>query len=453
MPPHKNFYWNKLVAAWSGRLGEQRFRTRLYGFAALLCLFAALLGAHLRGKFDFILSDARGYYAYLPSVVFDHDLDFSNQIRPDWLHDKGALQLYPRTERGYVKDKYPIGFALTLLSPFLAAQTISRLLLAFTGSPLFLDDGGYAVVYQFLNLVFILGLGLLTMILIDRVLVLHFGIKASLAATAILSFWLGSHYVYYYTVEPFMIHTVSTFWVTLAIWTTVRLYRQLEQGRPDEKTLFCLVLSFSMAVVCRPSNAFLIPLLVVIAIKAWKTGSVARLLKFAHAGLPGLIPIALQIAVWRLMMGVLVKYTYERETFRNWAAPKLLQTLFSPRHGLFAWSPLLIISAAGIIRQIRKRGGWQDPILVSLLASFLILWYLNSAWYGWWFGNAFGGRAFLELACLYSAGLAFALEWVAEGQTQRKKLAALAFLACMAFNYLLIFLYITQRIPRGKSPI
>jgi hypothetical protein len=208
-----------------------------------------------------------------------------------------------------------------------------------------------------------------------------------------------------------------------------------------------------MAVVCRPSNVFLAPLLVVIAIKAWKAGSVARLLKLALAGLPGLIPIALQIGVWRLMTGELVMYTYGGETFRNWAAPKLFQTLFSPRHGLFTWSPLLIIAAAGILRQIRKRGGWQDPILVSLLASFLILWYLNSAWYGWWFGNAFGARAFLELACLYSAGLAFALEWVSEGQAQRKKVAALAFLACMAFNYLLIFLYVTQRIPRGKSPI
>ena len=209
-----------------------------------------------------------------------------------------------------------------------------------------------------------------------------------------------------------------------------------------------------MAVVCRPSNIFLISFLAVLSFKAWKTGLLVRLLKLALAALPGLFPIVLQIAVWNLMTGKLVKYTYDdRETFRYWAAPKLFQTLFSPRHGLFTWSPLLIPAAAGVLRRIWKRGGWQDPILVSLSASFLILWYVNSAWYGWWFGHAFGARAFLELACLYSAGLAFALEWISEGQAQRRKLAALAIIACLAFNYLLIFLYVTQRIPKGKSPI
>lgn len=156
----ENTRWEKLEATVACRFKPARFRTRLYGIVSVLCLLASLFGAHLRGKFNFILSDACSYYAYLPSIVFDHDLALSNQIRPEWRFDKGALHADNRTERGYVLNKYPIGWALTLLPSFLASEGISHLLFTATGSPLFLDDGRYSVVYQLLNPLSILSQGL-----------------------------------------------------------------------------------------------------------------------------------------------------------------------------------------------------------------------------------------------------------------------------------------------------
>jgi hypothetical protein len=149
----------------------------------------------MREEFNFILSDGGGYYAYLPSVVFDHDLDLSNQIRPGWTTQRSPLRMDKRTELGYIKNKYPIGFALTVLPFFLLSHWISQSLWMVTGTPLFLDDGGYSLVYQLLNLGAILGFGCLSIVLIDQILVFHFAAEPPLAAAAILSCWLGTNYI------------------------------------------------------------------------------------------------------------------------------------------------------------------------------------------------------------------------------------------------------------------
>ena len=45
-----------------------------------------------------------------------------------------------------------------------------------------------------------------------------------------------------------------------------------------------------------------------------------------------------------------------------------------------------------------------------ILIVFALNWYVNSSWWCWWFGNSFGGRAFLDFSLVFVAGLAFALE-------------------------------------------
>jgi hypothetical protein len=444
---------NALLSALSRHLEQPRFRYGLYGVISMACLAAALFGARLRGELNFILSDGGGYYAYLPSVVFDLDLDLSNQIRPGWTTRQSPLRMDKCTELGYVKNKYPIGFALTLLPSFLISHWLSQLLWIMTGSPLFLDDGGYSLVYQLLNLGAILGFGYLTMVLIDQILVSHFRAKPPLAAAAILSCWLGTNYIYYYCVEPFMIHIISTFWVTLAIWTVLGISARLKARGVPDRELFLVVFSSSMAVICRFSNFFVFPFLVYLLLRVWKTRRRPNLWRALLVALVGMIPLLLQILVWKATTGKLLKYTYDRETFRYWASPKLWQTLFSLRHGLLTWSPLLLLSGAGFLGQVWKRRWRKDSGIVPFAAAFLVLWYLNSAWYGWWFGNAFGGRAFLELVSLFALGLLFFYEWVAQGGPARKLFAGIGVMACLGFNYFLMFLYISNRIPRGKSPI
>ena len=67
----------------------------------------------------------------------------------------------------------------------------------------------------------------------------------------------------------------------------------------------------------------------------------------------------------------------------HWLHPALFSTLFSDFHGLFFWSPVLLLSVIGFIWYFTRRGQRFDGLLVSLLISLAALWYLNSAWYAW----------------------------------------------------------------------
>ena len=63
------------------RLRSAKTRLVLYAATATLLFVLAVAAVSFKKDFDLVVSDARCYYVYLPSLVIDGDLDFSNQIR------------------------------------------------------------------------------------------------------------------------------------------------------------------------------------------------------------------------------------------------------------------------------------------------------------------------------------------------------------------------------------
>ena len=84
------------------RLESALDRYRLYAGVGVGVVLLALLFISFKPRFNFVVSDGRGYYVYLPSLVIDGDLDFANQIREHWDTDFRPELLQDRTERGYV---------------------------------------------------------------------------------------------------------------------------------------------------------------------------------------------------------------------------------------------------------------------------------------------------------------------------------------------------------------
>jgi hypothetical protein len=161
----------------------------------------------------------------------------------------------------------------------------------------------------------------------------------------------------------------------------------------------------------------------------------------------GLLPLLVQMLVWHHTTGHFIFYSYGDEGF-NWGHPALWQTLFSSRHGLFFWSPLLMLSIIGIGLHICC-GELRNPFTRCYLVSFLILWYLNSAWHMWWFGDSFGGRAFLELSSFFILGLGLLFNHIRQSSRLIKSITVIGILMCIGYNYFLMVLYILSRIPRG----
>jgi hypothetical protein len=156
--------------------------------------------------------------------------------------------------------------------------------------------------------------------------------------------------------------------------------------------------------------------------------AVAKRRTFSPWVIVAVIPLLLQMWVWHALYGHWIHFSYEGEGF-DWAHPALLQTLFSSRHGLFFWSPLLVAAVVGVVRQRWTAFG----------LAWLLLWYANSAWHTWWFGDAFGARAFLDLAPIYILGLA------------SLNLPIAFIVLCGVYNWVMMALYITHRIPRDSA--
>ncbi|MEY3901866.1 MAG: hypothetical protein RL189_1172 [Pseudomonadota bacterium] len=428
-------------------LEADKGRRTLYLIIAVGFFFAAVAFVSLKGTYNFVVSDGRGYYVYLPSVVIDQDLDFSNQIRENWDVDFSPALVEDKTPLGYVRNKYPIGFALSLLPSFALAHGTSKILFSITGLAIFRPDG-YSAVYQTFTLLTVLCYGLLMMLLLDRLLKEHFKMTGTVIFLAIASFWAATHYAYYYFREPVMVHVVSAFWVTACLY-----FGRLAAKTDTNKTrnLAAMLLAFTFAVVARPTNMFLGLFVFFAGVSILRSVSMRTiLLRYSVIAAIAALPALLQMGVWKAMNGSWISYSYKSEGFIHWKNPFLFSTLFSSKHGLFFWSPVLLLSVLGLLIYLRKPTFKRDLVLYPLLIGGCALWYLNSSWHQWWFGDAFGGRSFLELAPLFVFGLAFFFDAVQRSADNRLRiLTATILIGLTLYTYALMGLYMTHKIPRA----
>ena len=91
------------------------------------------------------------------------------------------------------------------------------------------------------------------------------------------------------------------------------------------------------------------------------------------------------------------------QTFTLWKSPHALQILFSGRHGMFIWTPVLLVGMAGWV-WLFIRGRLLDRLL---LVMFLAQLWVIGSWPMWWGGASFGQRFFLNHTVGFALGLAF----------------------------------------------
>ncbi len=192
----------------SGSPAERRWiYATLVGVFCLLAVVVAAGKALMTGQpFNLVTADGQFYYAYLPSVVIDGDLDFSNQIREHWGPDFRPALLDDRTATGQVRNKYPVGLALTLLPGFLLGHLVSL-----CSGGLFPADG-YSIPYQLSCLAVIQFLVWRTLVRADRLMTERLRIPADATLFGLMVLAAGTQYAYYAFREPFMVHAVSGFW-------------------------------------------------------------------------------------------------------------------------------------------------------------------------------------------------------------------------------------------------
>lgn len=280
-----------------GVFSTANFRQKSYAalVAAFFCLSVCMgIGKAivLNQEFNLIVSDGRFYYAYLPSLVIDRDLDFSNQISEHWDVDFSPTLLDNQTSTGLIHNQYPIGVALTLLPAFFLGHTLALL----SGGLFALD--GYSLPYQLACLAMIEGLVWCTLVSVDKILTAQLHVPAAPTFLALLVIAIGTPYTYYILREPLMAHAVSTYWCTIAAFIAT-------QGGKRGPAWLLPRLAFvgAMAVICRPTNIHLLPLGIWGLIQAIQESNVRSTIKSFPLVATAGIPIVLQMLTWHTLSG------------------------------------------------------------------------------------------------------------------------------------------------------
>jgi len=181
----------------------------------------------------------------------------------------------------------------------------------------------------------------------------------------------------------------------------------------------------------RWQDALLLVVPVIESLQSPRTLWSQRVLLAGTACLAWVVVFSPQMVVWHVLYGRAFAIP-QGPSFLQWLAPHPFAVLFSENHGLFSWTPLIVLSVWGLAGFSLAHRRYLLPLAVFVLAT----WYVNAAVADWWAGEAFGARRFLSLFPLFVLGLAM---WLGADRLRFPRLVAV--LALTAMTGLLLFQY------------
>ncbi|MGB4205796.1 MAG: hypothetical protein WBJ84_09300 [Bacteroidales bacterium] len=354
--------------------------------------------------------DVKSYYAYLPVFFIYHDpmLKFRDEDP-----EKFGNLIWPiYLETGKPTMIYSIGMSV-LYSPFFFAAHAVALLTDY-------EADGYSTPYRFaltFSAFFYLWIGL---IFLTRILRKYF--KDQIISIVLLVLVFGTNMYYYSTYEAPMTHIGNFAMITAFIWLTIRFYE-----KPTLKAIILPGLLAGLITLVRPSNIIVLVLFFLWDIKSFndfKNRILFFLKRFHWVALMAFLFVLVwvpQFVYWHWVSGKIFfnAYTLRNETF-SFDNPQIFNILFSYRKGWLIYTPLMILSIAGIFLLPRRIPG----LLLSLVLFSVLNIYILSSWWSWWYGGSFGLRSFIDSYGLMAIPLACLTEFA----LQKKKFFKYAYL-------------------------
>ena len=370
------------------------------GFMLAFFLSVRVFNDGTPGWKSIITSDGRGYYAYLPALLIDHDLTFAGvagrearllgiaHYRPGYLVKPGDRTL----------NKYFAGESLLLLPFFVIATLCSYL----AGTAV----DGYSFFFQVfagLGTLFYLFLGLLYL---GRILE-KMKVRISIAAITLFVILFGTNLFYYSLWQPSMSHVFSFFAINGFMWYTMKAI-----GAWNVRSASLMAFFLGVTCLVRPTNAIVILLIPFLAEDHQALARFTRSLVAVKAPLFLFVFIvsslfSIQCLLWYLQTGQWFVWSYRDEGF-NFSQPEIFNVLFSYRKGLFVYTPLLLFSIPGIFTLAGRK--WMQ--FFSVTAFMGAGTWIIASWWNWYYGDGFGLRAFIDYYGVFAILLALVMDKV-----------------------------------------
>ena len=373
------------------------YQIRLYRDTYVLVLFAMLLPALLQFHFagGRINGDGTFYYVYLRSIWKDGDVHLENEYRHYGLANRSDLSV--PTVTGYRRSIFSVGPAV-IWSPFFGVGEVYARQTAWSGGVS--DTTGYGPTYRNAVALGSLLYGFVAVLLTQAMLRRYFSHTAAFAGAVLM--WVATNLHWYMVQQPIMSHASSTFVATLFLWLWFRNRSRIEL---KDAILLGLVGGLAMCIRWQNGVLFLLPGMDLVVHlyrknkKALFYGGV-----FTAGVFLGFLP---QMLTWKAMFGVfLLPDPPHGVDFMRFDHPYILEMLFSSRHGLLSWTPIVWLGYLGLVPLAKQR---SLPI-AGIIACLLIMTYVNMCAGDWWAGGSYSNRRFDSALPILAFGLASSFE-------------------------------------------
>ena len=403
-----------------------------------------------------VRGDGVGYYAYVRSLLIDHDLRFENdylQANQSFVaaHVDAQGRLLPRfyTRTGYVENHFTVGPAI-LWAPVLIVVHGAVLLANRLGAHVASD--GYTRPYLMSMALTTACYGFLSLYLAFRVARKYS--DNSWAFLATISIWMASSLPIYMYFNPSWSHALSAFTVALFLW----YWDRTRETRTANQWAILGVLAGLMGNVYYP-NAIL---LIFPALEAAHLIRASRLGNRINVGVQNLtlgcgvflltfiVSLLPTFVTRQIIYGSPFETGYPPLWGWSWGSPVLLKVLFSSDHGMFSWTPVLLLSVVGLVFLVKR-----DFLLgMGSLLTFLAYWYFIASYPDWDGISSFGNRFFVSLSLIFVLGLTALVSALSDwlGNPRRAMAVACPVLAVLiVWNFGFIFQWGTHMVPaRGE---
>lgn len=336
--------------------------------------------------------DAFGYYVYLPAFFIHHDLaDLHTTMTAKFQHSRPGI-----VDSSFF-NKYFMGVAALQAPFFLGAHELA----GFLHQP----RDGFSMIYMYSVSLSCMVYALLALFLM--MLVLRRRFSDSVTCIVLLILGLGTNLYFLVVAQAPFSHVYLLFEYALMLYFTVRFYESFQR-----RYILLIGLAYGMILLTRLNElyAVLIPIFWGIRTRA---DVIERVKLFERFIVPVFAAVFIvmvcvlpQLLYWKISTGHYFYYSYQGEKF-DFLHPHIINGFFSASNGWITYSPIMLLTLAGIGATAKNR----DPSFSAIAVYLPVHIYVIYSWWCWYYMGSYGSRPMVESYALLSIPLAYSVEW------------------------------------------
>lgn len=405
-------------------------------FAAIILISFVIFTLHSLYTKTSVFADAKFYYSYTRSVVFDHNLFLGNEF-----FRLKLLRQLPNNQ--FIPSFYPPGVSIFWLPLFYFTFGLMNLIQIFFKG---ITVSGYEAIFEYSCSVTSIFLTVFGLYLIYRLLCKRFSQKVGLFTVLLIFF--ASNLFFYTAVEPISSHAASFFVSALFIY-------YLLDHKKDKNYYLTLSVIGGAAGLIRTQDLLLLTLPILEILIHGKQNISKAIKAFLQIILGSFLGFLPQIILWKYFYNTYFFSPYLNVGF-NFLHPQILHVLINNQNGLFLKTPITAVALIGLIIKVYgyyknkflngyKKTRYHNPndslYLIALFYFFIQL-YLVSSWNVYSQGGSYSIRMIVTTYPLLVFGLAEVVKYAFKKFNSR--VIFLISLLFITFNFFSILDYLIK---------